>query len=434
MSTFAAVALAAVGDLAPAGCVARLGGNPSGCAKTARGLGGSRSVAVSADGKSVYVAAGDDNAVVAFKRNTTTGALTQIGCVGRRGENFGGCSQTARGLESVGSVAVSADGKSVYAAAVGDNAVVAFRRNTGTGALTPLGCIADRPHNRSGCARTTGGLDGTQAVAVSRDGRSVYAVGAGPAGRTDEGIVRFNRAAGGALTPMGCIGVPGNNPDNCAQTAKGLDGAIGVTVSGDGRSVYVASTFASAIAIFKRNTTSGALTPDDCVGDASVNIAGCTTIATGVDSPWAVAVSADGRSVYVTEQLGNAISRFARDATSGKLAPQGCIGATGHNPDGCARTAPGLRGAEGVTISGDGRSVYVAGVSDSAVVAFSRSTATGSLTPAGCIARINHNAAGCPRKVLGLRAPTSVAASGDGRSLYATAVSDNAIVHFARTR
>ena len=58
-----------------------------------------------------------------------------------------GCAK-ARGLNGPNSVAVSADGKSVYATSLVSNAVTSFRRNRSTGALDPArgasGCIADR--------------------------------------------------------------------------------------------------------------------------------------------------------------------------------------------------------------------------------------------------------------------------------------------------
>src|ERR671935_889053 len=82
----AAAALAVTGDLTQpagsAGCVSE--GGSQGCA-VGHSLTGPTSVAVSPDGKSVYVASYVDNAVARLNRNTTTGAITQpagsAGCV-----------------------------------------------------------------------------------------------------------------------------------------------------------------------------------------------------------------------------------------------------------------------------------------------------------------------------------------------------------------
>src|SRR5207249_763425 len=99
------------------------------------GLSGAGSVVVSADGKSVYAASVSDNAIVRFTRNTTSGALNPRGCIGDIDNNPDGCAQTAAGLANARSVVVTADGKSVYAASVDDNAIVRFTRNTTSGAL-----------------------------------------------------------------------------------------------------------------------------------------------------------------------------------------------------------------------------------------------------------------------------------------------------------
>ena len=123
-------ALAVTGDLTQpagsAGCVSETGAGP--CAD-GHGLGGPRSVAVSADGKSVYVASDLSNDVARFNRNTTTGAITQpagsAGCVSETGAEA--CAD-GHGLSGPRSVAVSAAGKSVYVASEKSGAVVRFNR------------------------------------------------------------------------------------------------------------------------------------------------------------------------------------------------------------------------------------------------------------------------------------------------------------------
>jgi len=123
-----AAALASTGSLDPEGCVAGTASNPDGCAQTAKGLDGPYSVAVSADGKSVYVAGTSDSAIVRFNRNATSGALTPNGCVADPVNNPDGCTKTAPGLDNADWVTVSPDGTSVYAVGGGDNAIVLFGR------------------------------------------------------------------------------------------------------------------------------------------------------------------------------------------------------------------------------------------------------------------------------------------------------------------
>src|SRR6185503_17983328 len=95
-----------------AGCVSETGTGP--CAD-GHGLNGASGVAVSPDGKSVYVAS--MGGVARLVRNPTTGAISQpaglAGCVSETGS--GPCAD-GHGLEAARSVAVSPDGNSVYIA------------------------------------------------------------------------------------------------------------------------------------------------------------------------------------------------------------------------------------------------------------------------------------------------------------------------------
>src|SRR5204862_5236392 len=119
------------------------------------GLGGleSQSLAVSADGKSLYTASALGAAVARFDRSQATGATSYKGCItgdtdlGPSGS--GACVQIPSatpggdnsGLGFLSSPAVSADGKSLYAASDPDSAMARFRRRPATGALDYRGCI-----------------------------------------------------------------------------------------------------------------------------------------------------------------------------------------------------------------------------------------------------------------------------------------------------
>src|SRR5439155_25818790 len=117
------------------------------------GLDGPRELALSSDGTSLYAASTGDDAIARFERDTTTGALTYKGCITGRTETgpagSGACtaipSANSRGsnsgLDAPQALALSADGRSLYAAAERDDAVARFRRNTTTGALAYKGCV-----------------------------------------------------------------------------------------------------------------------------------------------------------------------------------------------------------------------------------------------------------------------------------------------------
>jgi DNA-binding beta-propeller fold protein YncE len=245
-------ALAVTGDLTqPAGAAGCISETGAGNCADGHALNGPTGVAVSPDGKSVYVASTPGNAVAQLNRNTTTGAITQpagtAGCVSQGGA--GPCA-VGHALRGPTGVAVSPDGRSVYVASSGSNAVARLNRNTTTGAIT-------QPAGTAGCISQTGagpcadgrGLNGPYSVAVSADGKSVY-VGS----YFSDAVARLarNTTTGAISQPAGtagCISQTGAGP--CAD-GRGLNGAFGVAVSPDGKSVYVGSYFSNAVARLNR--------------------------------------------------------------------------------------------------------------------------------------------------------------------------------------
>jgi DNA-binding beta-propeller fold protein YncE len=367
-----------------AGCVSETGTTPNGdaCAD-GKALNRPRSVAVSADGKSVYVASYEGSAVAVFERNTTTGELTQLagtaGCVSQTGS--GGACAVGRALNGSWSVAVSADGESVYVASLNSDAVAVFKRDTATGELTQLtgaaGCVSET----GGSCRDGKALDSPRSVAVSADGKSVYVTSSAVA------VLRRNTTTGALFQPSGtggCVSETGS--DGACADGKALSGAIAATVSADGKNVYVASIQSDAVAVFRRDATSGALTqlagPADkagCVSETGSSFPGgppgACAVGKALDGGAGVAVSADGKSVYVASFLSDAVAAFAR-TTSGALTQlagsAGCvsqIGSTGPCRDGKA-----LNGALSVALSADGKSVYVASSFSGAVAVLARET------------------------------------------------------------
>src|SRR3954454_6594241 len=156
------------------GCISEDG---AGRCADGRALGpGVDAVAISADGKSVY--ATPFSGVAHFERKGPTGAIMQpdgkAGCVTATGA--GHCGK-GRGLKKgADSVAVSPDGKYVYVAAYTSSAVDVFKRNAKTGAIHqltgPNGCISE---DGAGSCAQGHGLSGVAWLTVSADGKSVYA-------------------------------------------------------------------------------------------------------------------------------------------------------------------------------------------------------------------------------------------------------------------
>jgi DNA-binding beta-propeller fold protein YncE len=370
----AAAALAVTGDLTQpagsAGCVSE--GGSQGCA-VGHSLTAPTSVAVSPDGKSVYVASYVDNAVARLTRDTTTGAITQpagsAGCVSNGGS--GGCA-VGHALSGPASVAVSPDGKSVYVASYGSNAVVRLTRNTTSGAITqPAGSAGCVSNGGSGGCAIGHGLIQALLVGVSPDGTSVYVASYG-----SNAVARLTRdTTSGAITqPAGSAGCISKGGSGGCAVGNALSGPNGVAVSADGTSVYVASYGSNAVARLTRNTTSGAITqPAGSAGCISEKGSGGCATGHGLSGPNAVAVSADGTSVYVASYLSDAVARLNRNTTSGAITqPTGSAGCISETGSGQCANGNALFSPLSVAVSADGKSVYDASYDSDAAARFNR--------------------------------------------------------------
>jgi hypothetical protein len=317
----------------------------------------------------------------------------------------------------VRAVTVSPDGRSLYAAAVGE--VSHFDRDPETGALTYRGCI-------TGVVET------------------------GPAGSN------------------ACAAIPSARSDG---VGSGLNFPLNLAISPDGRSFYAVVQLDDAVTRFDRDPTTGTLTYRDCItGDAAIGPAGtnaCTAIGTatplgadsGLDSLYALALSPEGTSLYVVSQDDDAVARFDRDAATGALTYRDCL--TGELQSGApvpvpgsgacteirsvtgSGTSSGLDKPRGVAVGADGRSVYVMSPQDDAIAHFVRDPATGALTYDGCLTAESETgpagtnacvaiASAAPRGTSsGFDNPQSVAVGPDGLSFYAASGNDAAVARFA---
>jgi DNA-binding beta-propeller fold protein YncE len=420
------------------GCLVDRSTPSGGCgrARALKGPGpflGSRAIALSPDGRNVYVASSRSDAIAIFRRNPHAGTLTQpngaAGCIAARGAS--GCA-TAVGLDSPNSVAVSPDGRSVYATSRASDSVTVFRRNQSTGALTQpyagAGCISGIPI--PGC---TGGraLVGPDVVLVSPDGKNVY-VGS----FFGNAIAVFNRdESTGALTQLsGSAGCIAEAVGGCAPGIA-LGAPEGMAISGDGTSVYIASASSNAVAVLAREPLTGALTQATNGSGCIVNnpIADC---ANGVELSGAnaITVSPGQGDVYVTSLFSNSVTSFTRSPSSGALTQKpgtaGCL--VYLRAVGCS-FGQALSAPEGLAVSPDGANVYAAAFTTGAIAVLDRNRRSGSVAQklgrAGCLAA--RSVPGCtPARAL--RGVSSIALSPDGRDLYSTSFGSNAVDVFRR--
>jgi 6-phosphogluconolactonase (cycloisomerase 2 family) len=135
-------------------------------------------VAVSRDGRSVYVNSGrfeGDNAVSAF-RIGDDGRLKLI-------QEFINGQGRLNGFEGGNHLGITPDGLNVYAAANRSGTVACFRRDPGSGQLTLMETISDgAPGNELGAVGISISPDGQFVYVPAEDGRAISVFRRGPGG------------------------------------------------------------------------------------------------------------------------------------------------------------------------------------------------------------------------------------------------------------
>jgi DNA-binding beta-propeller fold protein YncE len=398
------------------GCIHKTGVNR--CA-AGRAVNSPEDIAISPDGRHAYVAAYGSHAVAVFARNRTSGGLVQLpgkrGCIGHRGA--GPCAY-GRALARPVAVAVSPDGRNVYVAAAGSNALAVFSRNRRTGALRQLagtkGCVSHRPGG--GCVDGRA-LNEPVAVAVSPRGGRVYVA----ARRHSSAVAIFVRGRDGSLAQRagesGCVAQ--GTVAGCAP-ARAMRSPEDVAVSPDGRSIYVAAMKSNAVTVLRRSPDG--LSQPAGTGGCITN-RGATGCARGkaLGGPVDLAVAPDGRGLYVASSIGDAVAVLRSDRATGALSQArgrvGCVSQAG----GGGRCIAGrmLDEVWSVAISPDGRNVYAVSARVNGMGITARSRTTGRLTPLrgrfGCL--IRGGVLGCPEG-RGLTVAVAVTVSPDGRNVY----------------
>ena len=451
---------------------------------TGSGLNNVADVAASPDGDHVYALSSSDEAVTRFDRDPATGALTFAECVTADLGATPACASTGAnatatgagsGLENPTALALSPNGESLYVASESDFAIVHFARETTPGPnygdLTFLECItgdtavAPAPCTAVAVATAGGvdsGMENLADIAVAPNG--VYAVSS-----LDDAVVRLRRElADGDLLQASyqCIsgdsGLASCTPSDDATAGggnSGLDQVDGIAVSPDFDSVYTSSFSDHSVARFDR-IAAGALDYGDCISGETLTVTtGCADngfaassgINSGLSAPFDIAVSPDSASVYVAASGDNGIAQLDRDTSDGTLTFEGCVTGETPAPANCVAIPAaaafgansGLNTPAAITLPPDGSSLYAAARDDSALATFGRDAASGDLTYQGCVSGETDVGTACTQ--IPSAAPTgtnsgldevgsqgTIAASPDGKSVYAAAFLDDAVADFKR--
>ena len=378
-----------------------------------------------------------------------SGALAQLSspfnCVSEATVSPGCGTLLSRGVNNAYQAQVSPDGRNVYSVAIGGD-LVEYSRNLATGALSVIGCVTETTESCAPEHVTTEAvaMGGPAALAISPDGENVYVVTQGA-----NAVVELSRdPETGLLTEMGaghnqCVS---REPSSgCEITdGKGLNQPYGVTVSPDGRNVYVASYADEAVAEFSRNIEDGALaqlpSPNNCVSSTSLSECGAPEDGHALERATGVTVSPDGKNVYVAAGATNGegdIAAFERDtAEEGALKPlpgkEACVSSY-LAPTECTRVEY-LNGTEDLAVSPDGNNVYANSFDENAVIELQRGESTGALTqlasPNECVMTEPVKEGCSPAR--GIAGTLGVAISRDGTNLYASGSGESAEAAFAR--
>jgi 6-phosphogluconolactonase (cycloisomerase 2 family) len=274
--------------------------------------------------------------VVAFRRDPATGLLSFVEA---QVNGTGGVS----GLAGTQGITMSPDGVFVYTASIQDNEIAVFRRDHATGKLAFVQAQRD-----------FGSLFLMQpeSVAVSPDGDQLYA-----AIFQGDVVVYERDPQAGTITYTLTAGSGPGGP---------LVGAEDLLLSPDGTYVYVAASIANTVSVFRRRLGDGALTLLQTFQNHAAGV-------TGLGGAAGLALSPDGRQLYVAGRDDRAVTVFDRDPATGRLT----FGASYTN--GSAGVS-GLWGAVSLVVSPGGGFLYVSSIFDGNLVVFRRDHATGRLS------------------------------------------------------
>lgn len=339
---------------------------------------GPQAVAIPADGRHVYVGSAFGT-LLGLQRRASDGTLQPVEALAP----VGGIDPPNVPQQTL-YITFTADGTHMYLA--DRQGLRVYDRNVTTGLLDVVQVIEGTPfgdHIRS------------MQIALSPDETNLYV-----ANEAHDSVITYARdVATGELTYLQEL-VNRTSVGAGGAPIHGLRRAVGVVVSPDGAFVYVLSGSSDgdegqAIVVFERTPGIGTLNHLESVhqGDGVV----------GLSFPEAIAISPDGRNLYVTTHDEDLASVWTRDASTGHPTLLEV-----HGP----RTGlANLVGPHGLTVAPDGGRVYVAGTHANTLLVFDRDAATGALAYVG---ELVEGVTG----MSGLVQVSRIAVSADGRSIY----------------
>ena len=230
-----------------------------------------------------------------------------------------------------------------------------------------------------------------------------------------------------------------NGQDQNGTMIEGLDGAVSAVLSGD--LLFVTSLFDNALSVWQVNESSGTLRQTALYQDNGVTgdnrIAEVDGRFDGLIGVQDVAVSGDGKLLFVPSQSAGTISVWRVNAKAGTLIQTAIyqdsrVGQAGRSyiaeVDG---RVDGLDGPFGAAVSGDGKLLFVPAPSAGTISVWRVNAEAGTLSQTALYQ--DNGATGGRRiaevdgRVDGLDGAIGAAVSGDGKLLFVTALSDTGL-------
>ncbi|MEM7351988.1 MAG: beta-propeller fold lactonase family protein [Acidobacteriota bacterium] len=297
-------------------------------------------IVLSPDGRHLYAVQTDstqgDGSLGVFDRQSSDGTLTY------RGEQL---PDMIADLGSPEAIVPSADGRQIYTASFAGTVGV-FSRDVASGSLQLVELQTQAEHGAAG-------LDGAFEMGLSPDGSHVYSFG----GEAFWAVFE-RQSSDGALSYVGAATVPR------VDAVEGFHFPYAAALSPDGDHLYFVGLAADSIVHLARRADGSWR-----FVEALINAEGGVE---GLDSPRAIAVSPDGFHVYAVSDRDNTLVTLARDPTSGSLtflqALEFPIGG-GYGRD-----------FNGVALSPDGRYLYIIEDRIGLVGVLARDSTTGAVT------------------------------------------------------
>jgi len=305
------------------------------------GLGGARIAELTPDGSQLLVASGDDNSLAIFDVDSDFKVTFNRVFVNN---------STTDGLDGAVSLVVSPDGRRVYVVSFYDSAVAIFEKDE-QGSYQFKRAIRDGlPYEQvfsdkeSVKKKDKLGLLGAYDIAITVDNSQLFvaSVASNAVAIFDidknENVI-FNHAI--------------RDSDDINY---GLGGAVNVVITPNNSQVIVAGFNENAITIFNRNSN-GALAHTQTLINGKDDIK-------NMIAPQGLAMSPDGNYLYVACGGGNAVVVFARN-TQGRYSYIQSLSNANDN-------VSAFGGAGAVTVSPDGKRIFVASETDNAVVSLKK--------------------------------------------------------------